>query len=703
VVTQEQQTLLIVDDNESNRDLLSRRLERKEFVVATASDGKQALDLVENRQFDLILLDLMMQGMSGLEVLERLRQNFTASELPIIMVTAHHDNSAVVGCLELGANDYVTKPVDIPVLLARIHAQLGRKRAEEALKQANRGLEHEVEQRTAELRHANDSLRTEIGDRIQAEERVRLLLASTAEAIYGVALDGGCIFCNPSCAGLLGYRDAGELLGRDITQLAFQPGPDGAADTDFHHQVVQAVRDGHEFHVPDLELHRRDGSAFFAEFWVHPMRQDGELVGAVITFVDISDRKRIDQGLQQAQKLNAVGELAGGIAHEFNNLLMIIGGYQRKAILHAEDPESFQPEVFIKDLRQAEKATKRAGGLTQRLLMFSRKEQFENTIVDLAEHLTGVERWLRPLLGERHELGLDIAVDEICAELDPDQLTQGIVNLVINARDAMPGGGRVVVGVNRVELEAGSLVAQGGNVSPGRYAAVSVKDQGTGMDEETLRRIFEPFFTTKAPGNGTGLGLPMVYGFAKQSKGYIDVESAVGQGSVFTLYLPVTDRKPAVIAPLDNDLPKARGEVILLVEDEEPLRTLLTDNLASLGYTVLAAEDGPVALETEEEYDGKIDLLLSDVVMPSFGGIEIAHALRETRPETKVILMSGYPRHGASREASVPEDITFLPKPVDPNMLARTIRRELDPSDAEPAGDGARQFNGSVPGHDQLD
>lgn len=683
-MTEHTDTLLIVDDNESNRDLLSRRMKRKGFDVATAVDGADALEIMKKRRFDLVLLDLMMPGISGLEVLERVRKDFSPAELPVIMVTAHHETSAIVGSLELGANDYVTKPVDIPVLLARVNAQLDRMRAEAAVKEANESLEKQVIERTAELQRANETLRTEISDRTHAEERVRLLLESTAEAILGIDLDGKCIFCNPSCAQMLGYDETAELLGRTITGLAL-PGRSGeSAGADGSDPIVQAARDGTELHAAEQELSRRDGTSFPAEYWVHPMQRDGEHVGAVVTFIDITERKRLDQGLREAQKLSAVGELAGGIAHEFNNLLMIIGGYVHNAVRNADDPEALRT-----DLRQTEKATKRAAALTKRLLVFSREQQFEHKIIDVTEMLAGIKDWLHPLLGEQYTLEIDAEDRQAFTDIDPDQLTQSLVNLVINARDATPGGGEVVVGSKLVDLEADSLAARGVEVAPGSYISIFVKDFGTGIDEETVRRIFEPFFTTKAPGSGTGLGLAMIYGFVKSSNGYIDVQSTVGSGSTFTLYFPVTEARPAPAMEMEDDLPAGRGEVILLVEDEDALRDLLADNLTRLGYDVLTARDGPVALEIEEDYEGPIDLLLSDVVMPSFGGVEVANALRQTRPDTKVILMSGYPTHGIAKDTVLPQGITFLSKPVDPNLLARKIREELDHVEHAESGEPA--------------
>lgn len=389
--------------------------------------------------------------------------------------------------------------------------------------------------------------------------------------------------------------------------------------------------------------------------------------------------------MRVAQKLNAVGELAGGIAHEFNNLLMIVGGYIHNAALNADNPEALR-----KDLRRAEKATNRASALTKRLLVFSRKQQFEHKIIDITDLLGSVKEWLRPLLGEQFTLNVETMDHPAFADLDPDQLTQSIVNLVINARDAMPSGGQVIVGSEQLELQSDFMDARGVEASPGEYVSIFVKDDGTGMDDETIRRIFEPFFTTKPPGSGTGLGLAMTYGFVKASKGFIDVQSTTGVGSTITLYFPLAEAEPPTVVEIEEDLPTGCGQTILLVEDEEALRDLLAGHLSRLGYNVLTASDGPEALETEEDHEGVIDLLLSDVVMPTFGGIEVARAVRQTRPDTKVILMSGYPMHGAQNDTVLPPDITFLPKPIDLNILARKIHAEIttNPNPEEGAGKG---------------
>lgn len=672
-MTNEVISLLVVDDNETNLDMLSRRLQRKGYSVSTACDGPSALELIEAEPFDLVLLDLMMPGMSGLEVLERIRQKHTVAEMPVIMVTAKHDSSTVVEALDAGASDYVTKPIDFPVLFARIQPQLSRKQAELALVEANQSLEKRVEERTSDLEAANRSLAEEAAIRRQAEEQSRLLLESTAEAICGVDNTGACTFCNPASLQLFGGTNTEEYIGQNFIELALKNNQDSQGLDGADNPILKAIREGKSAHSEDMEFGRADGSTRSVECWTRPMIRDGEPAGAVITFVDITQRKLIDERLRESQKLEAVGQLAGGIAHEFNNLLMIIGGFVEKAMKAAANSEQ-----VVESLLEVRKAANRAGTLTKQLLVFSRKPVFERKVFNISESLRSIRTLLGPVLEEQFEFDIEIADEEAFVNIDPDQLTQAVINLVINAREAMPTGGRITLGCSLDEPDPDEARSGDGDAVSDTRVVVYVADQGMGMDEPTKKRIFEPFFTTKPPGEGTGLGLAMVFGFVEQSNGFIDVESTPGKGSVFTLSFPKVRPVALEEQKTDDEIPTGNGEVVLIVEDEAPLRKLLCDELEGLGYQVLSAGDGPQALEIEMDQEGPIDLLLSDLVMPGFGGIEVAKAMIQTQTQMKVILMSGYPTAGNANYPTPPEGIPFLSKPVDPSTLAIKIREVLN-------------------------
>lgn len=381
---------------------------------------------------------------------------------------------------------------------------------------------------------------------------------------------------------------------------------------------------------------------------------------------------QLTEQLYQSQKMEAIGQLAAGVAHDFNNILMIIDGYTRRA---RNDPRL--PVEIADSLNHVIKAAAKAAGLTKQLLVFGRRQSLETKVVAAATVLPELETLLQPLLGETIEIKFEAIDKDIFVDTDPSQLTQALVNLAINARDAMPQGGIISIAMSRIEVDD-EFLARHAKLAAGSYLRIDVEDEGKGMDEETLAYIFDPFFTTKEQGKGTGLGLAMVYGFVDQCKGAIEVESEVGKGTIFNIYLP-TVQPPAEIA-LDiegHDL-LGRGETILLAEDDDTLRDLVRLNLETLGYIVITARDGVEALEAEIEYEERIDLLLSDVVMPNLGGIELARELKETRPDTKVLLMSGYPSRGAIKRIDLPKDIPLLHKPCPPDRLARAVRDALE-------------------------
>ncbi|MGA9753958.1 MAG: ATP-binding protein, partial [Desulfobaccales bacterium] len=353
--------------------------------------------------------------------------------------------------------------------------------------------------------------------------------------------------------------------------------------------------------------------------------------------IDITERKALEAQLLQSQKMEAVGRLAGGVAHDFNNLLMAIMGYGElmRTALMKDDPLYRYSEHILT-------ATERAASLTQQLLAFSRQQIMQPQVFHLDRVVADVEKMLRRLIGEDIDLEIAAGPDVGLVRADPGQITQIIMNLAVNARDAMPTGGRLTLETANIEFatryQGHAVVAP-----PGRYVRLTVRDTGAGMDAETLTHIFEPFFTTKEVGKGTGLGLSMVYGIVKQNGGYIDVESRVGEGTSFTLYLPRFET--AAVAPRDQMTPAAKpegSETILVVEDEDALRTLLCRFFRLYGYKVLEARDGGEALLLCERHQGPIHLMVTDVVMPHMSGLELATRLAPLYPDMKVFFMSGY-------------------------------------------------------------
>ncbi len=382
--------------------------------------------------------------------------------------------------------------------------------------------------------------------------------------------------------------------------------------------------------------------------------------------------KRTQEQLTQAQKMEAIGQLAGGVAHDFNNLLTVIGGRSSLLLqkLGPDDPGRKHVELI-------ERTSQRAAGLTRQLLAFSRKQVLQPKTIDLNALTAGVMPMLRRLIGEHIEIVMVPGPDLGTVMADPGQVEQVIMNLVVNARDAMPDGGMVKIETANRGVSESRVHAQG-QAPPGRYVIVSVQDAGSGIDASTLTRIFDPFFTTKEPGKGTGLGLSTVHGIVHQSGGYIGVDSTVGRGTIFTIYLP---RLPAPVAVTDaakgaSEAMMRGTETVLLVEDEEEVRRLGSEILKTCGYTVLETGDPLEALTIGEQRNGAIDLLLTDMVMPGMRGSELAERLAATNPKLRVLRMSGYADEMVAAAASEPAPL-FLPKPFTPHDLAKKVRQAL--------------------------
>jgi signal transduction histidine kinase/CheY-like chemotaxis protein len=422
----------------------------------------------------------------------------------------------------------------------------------------------------------------------------------------------------------------------------------------------------------DLVAQRKDGSAIPVEISIGPLAtREGALVTAAIR--DITERKQLEQQFRQSQKMEAVGQLAGGIAHDFNNLLTVINGHSEMALqlLKADDP-------LHSNLEQIKEAGDRAASLTRQLLAFSRKQILEPKVLDLNAIVTNLDKMLQRLIGEGIALQTALAPALGRVKADSGQIEQVLINLAVNARDAMPQGGRLTIEAANVELD-GHYAAQHVAVQPGPYVMLAVSDTGCGMDAETQARIFEPFFTTKGQGKGTGLGLSTVHGIVKQSGGYIWVYSEPGRGTTFKIYLPRVDAQAEALEPHSPRQESLQGtETILLVEDEERVRRLARTILAGHGYSVLEAPNGAEALRISEQHSGAIHLLVTDVAMPGMSGREVVARLAPAHPSMKVLYMSGYTDNAIVHHGVLMPGIAFVQKPFTPNGLARKVREVLD-------------------------
>ena len=421
---------------------------------------------------------------------------------------------------------------------------------------------------------------------------------------------------------------------------------------------------------------RPDGSVRWVRSRVSPVRDaSGKVVRTVGIAEDVTELRRAQEQLVEAQKMEAIGRLAGGVAHDFNNLLTAITGHGELVLgaLRAGEP-------LREDIEEMLKAAERAAALTKQLLAFSRRQVLEQRVVDLNALVADLDRLLRSLIGEDIELHTIPGEGLGAARADPGQLQQVILNLVVNARDAMPKGGKLTIETRNVELDTGSRTAHE-PVKPGAYVMLAVSDTGAGMTEEVKTRVFEPFFTTKEVGRGTGLGLAMVYGVVRQSGGYVWVYSEPGTGTAFKIYLPRVDEQPVELAVRPSPAEPVGGtETVLLVEDEDVVRRLARIALAKRGYRVLEAANGAEALLLCEREQRPIEMLITDVVMPGMTGPELARQLASRRPQMKVLYVSGYPQRAMAQQRALPPGSAFLDKPFTLDGLTRRVRQMLDAS-----------------------
>ena len=511
---------------------------------------------------------------------------------------------------------------------------------------------------------------------IKSQNKYIDLYENANDMIFTLDLLGNFTSINRAAYASFGYR-VEELLGKGL-QHVLTPESFKYAMTTLQRAVAEKS-DLMGIQPWEFEGLKKDGTKVLLEVRARLILEDGNVMGVQAIARDVTERKQseeekafLQEQLRQSQKMEAIGRLAGGIAHDFNNLLTIIGGYSALSFLELKEEDPLKG-----NLRAVQKATERAANLTRQLLAFSRRQPMEMKVLDLNATLRDMDKMLRRVIGEDIKLVTHLAEDLGRTKTDPGQIEQVIMNLVVNARDAMPEGGRLTIETANVELDEAYVRGHVG-VKPGRYLMLSVSDTGAGMTQEVKERVFEPFFTTKGAGKGTGLGLSTVYGIVKQSGGNIWVYGEPEKGAAFKIYLPRVDEPTEVFKEkLVKDLPRG-SETVLLVEDEEEVRKLAAQILQRQGYKVLEAPQEGDALLICEQHQTPVHLMLTDVVMPGMSGHQLAERLKSLQPEMKVLYMSGYTDNTIIQHGVLVEGVNYISKPFTVDALERKVREVLD-------------------------
>lgn len=550
---------------------------------------------------------------------------------------------------KLGAEEFSEKDEQIVSILASL---AGRVYENRRLYAEVRHRSIELEQEVIERRRAEEALRA-------SEQLFRAVFDGALEAMLIADDEGRYLDANPAACAIFGLSKD-ELTGRSIIEFM---------ETDFDFAGAWGSFLDQGWQTGEFRLARPDKTMRDLEFSATARILPGRHLSVLR---DITERKQLEEQLKQSQKMEAIGRLAGGIAHDFNNLLTAIIGYSQLVMGRLED------SPLRREIEEIQKAGARAAALTSQLLIFSRRQILQLRILDLNTIVTEMEKMLRRMIGEDVQLITHLEPSPWHVKADPGQIAQVIMNLAVNARDAMPRGGKLIIETSNVLLDE-AYTSQHLDVAAGRYVLLAVSDSGTGMDEDTLSHLFEPFFTTKEPGKGTGLGLSTVYGIVKQSGGHIWAYSEPGQGATFKIYLPRAEALDEAEQEREEIFaPPSGTETVLIVEDEEVLRLLATKILTMHGYKVLEASNGEEALKISQKYSEPIHLLLTDVIMPQMSGPDLSARIAALRPEIRMLFMSGYTDRAIMHNSMLDKRAAYIQKPFTPSSLARKVREVLD-------------------------
>ncbi len=632
--------ILFVEDNPADVELCCRELEKAGLPVEweRVQTPEEFVRRLRTGTYDLILSDFNLPQWDALAALEVMRS--LGLTLPVILVSGSVGEDKAVTCIREGIFDFVLKD-----RLARLPVAVRQALAEQAARR-------EKQEMTEALRATNQVLEA--------------VLRASPAAIMSMDREGRVQWWNPAAERLFGWQE-NEVVGRPLPTIPAEFKSEYAG-------LQERLARGETIANLEARRERKNGTPVDVLMWAAPLYDAaGEVSGSMAILLDVSEQRRLQEELRHSQKMEAVGRLAGGVAHDFNNLLSVVLGYADLLLQASDLPERARARV-----EEVQRAAGRAADLTRQLLAFSRRQVLQPQVLDLNTVTVEMEGMLRRLIGEDIELVSRLEAIVHPVKADRGQVEQVIMNLVVNARDAILDGGRITLETANIIMSPEAAQRYEG-AHAGPYVMLAVRDTGQGMDKETRARIFEPFFTTKDQGKGTGLGLPMVYGIVQQSGGFLMVESESGRGSAFKIFLPraAGSELPAppkgTVATVSTPESPPGAKTILLVEDEERLRALVRSLLEALGHTVLEACDGREALYLASAHTGRIDLLLTDVVMPGMSGRELAERLAARQAGLPVVYMSGYADQVIAHHGGLPSDIQFLKKPFTLDALSRAL------------------------------
>ena len=683
--------ILVVEDSPTQAVELQMLLESAGFQVDVARDGARGLELCKGVDYDVVLSDVVMPAMDGYELCKRLKTERKTMHVPVLLLTSLSDPMDIIRGLECGADNFLTKPYDGAYLIGRVRRLLenralrGDRKVSLGVDVLLMGKQFTINSEKEQMLDLLLSTFEEVLRSRQREYEARLNEESLRESqrFLQSALDA----LSRQIAIIDGSYNI-RAINASFREFAIQNGWNPAQQlegsnyfdswlstigTREHAAKVQAglqsVLSGQQSTFTlEYSLQVKSSTRYFA-MCVARFQERGDFLLAV-EHEDVTGRKQLERQFHHAQKMDAIGQLAGGVAHDFNNLLTVIRSYGD--LLMEEFASGSQQRG---DLEQILKATDTASSLTKQLLAFGRQQMVKLEVLDLNLIIADLEKMLRRLIGEDIEYAT-VLQPLGHVEADSGQVQQILMNLVINARDAMPSGGKLTVETKNIQLDEAYSISHNG-IATGRYASIEVTDTGSGMSADVQARIFEPFFTTKEVGKGTGLGLSTVYGIVQQCRGHIWVYSEIDRGTTFKIYLPCVEQPLTGTNLSSAPAPAGAHETLLVVEDNAAVRAVLCRVLKDAGYVVLDACDAVQATAICESHTGPIHLLLSDVVMPGVSGPELAVELMGKRRDMKVLFMSGYSGSAITRHGVLREGLTFLQKPFSPGSVTRAVRAAL--------------------------